>query len=85
MQSEQDSASNEGVIGKRQKFRELAEKRTNKALDAIRVIGNLSNRQLYDYDDLEIRKIIKALKDAVVDIENKFSKPTRRAGRDFRL
>jgi hypothetical protein len=33
---------------KREKFRDLAENRTNRALDAIRRIGNLSNTQLYE-------------------------------------
>ena len=38
------------------KFRELAESRTNKALDAIARIGNLSNRSLYEWEDAEVRK-----------------------------
>ena len=37
---------------KRDKFRQLAENRTNNALLAIGRIGNLSNRQLYDFEDL---------------------------------
>ncbi len=75
----------EALSTKRLKFRELAEKRTNKALDAIRVIGNLSNRQLYEYDEAEVRKVIKALRDAVGDVESKFSKPQTRGTGDFRF
>lgn len=41
---------------KREKFRELAEARTTKALDAIARIGNLSNRQVYEYEDTEVKK-----------------------------
>ena len=67
------------------KFRELAEKRTNKALEAIRLIGNLSNRQNYTYDDQEARKIMKALRDSVAEIETKFSKPNGRPGGEFKL
>ena len=37
---------------KERKFKELAEKRVNRALDSIRLIGNLSNRQNYSYDDV---------------------------------
>ncbi len=70
---------------KKEKFRELAENRTNNALEAIRKIGNLSNRQLYDYEDVEVRKIIKALRDAVTDIETKFASPKGRAGAKFKL
>ena len=45
---------------KRAKFRELAQARTNKAIEAIARIGNLSNRQIYEYDEAEVKKIIKA-------------------------
>ena len=70
---------------KRDKFRDLAEKRTNKALETIRLIGNLSNRQSYAYEDAEVRKIVKALKDAVAEVEARFSTPSGRGGGEFRL
>jgi hypothetical protein len=70
---------------KREKFRDLAEKRTNKALETIRLIGNLSNRQTYDYEEGEARKIVKALKDAVAEVEARFSKPPGKGGGEFRL
>lgn len=70
---------------KRAKFKELAEKRTNKALEAIRLIGNLSNRQNYRYEDQEARKIVKALREAVSEIEGKFNQSTSRNGGEFKL
>jgi hypothetical protein len=70
---------------KHAKFRELAEKRTNKALEAVRLIGNLSNRQTYVFEDAEVRKIVRALRDAVSDIEARFGKSTGRGGGDFKL
>lgn len=70
---------------KHAKFRELAEKRTNKALDAIRVVGNLANRQLYHYEDAEVRKVIKALRDAVGEAEAKFTRRTGRGTGNFKL
>jgi hypothetical protein len=70
---------------KHAKFRELAEKRTNKALEAIRLIGNLSNRQTYVYEDAEVRKIIKALRDAVSDVEGRFGTASSRNGGEFKL
>jgi len=57
---------------KHEKFKGLAEKRTNKALTSIRLIGNLSNRVIYRYEEQEIRKIIKALHLAVSDVEARF-------------
>lgn len=70
---------------KHAKFRELAEKRTNKALEAVRLIGNLSNRQTYVYEDAEVRKIVKALRDAVSEIEARFGRSTGRSGGEFKL
>jgi hypothetical protein len=70
---------------KRVKFRELAEKRTNKALEAVRLIGNLANRQTYAYEEVEVRKIVRALRDAVADVEARFGKSNSRGGGDFKL
>ena len=70
---------------KHDKFRELAEGRTNRAMDSIRRIGNLSNRQLYEWDEGEVRKIIKALRDAVADIEARFASPRGKASAKFKL
>ena len=70
---------------KHEKFRELAETRTNKALEAVRLIGNLSNRQTYVYDETEVRKIVKALRDAVSEVESRFGKTPGRGGGDFKL
>lgn len=70
---------------KHAKFRELAEKRTNKALEAIRLIGNLSNRQVYVYDESEVRKIVKALRDAVTEVETRFGKSSGRGSGEFKF
>jgi hypothetical protein len=70
---------------KRQKFRELAEGRTNKALEAIARIGNLSNRQLYEFEEAEVRKVLRALKDAVSEVENRFASPRGKADARFKL
>lgn len=70
---------------KHAKFRELAEKRTNKALEAIRLIGNLSNRQVYVYEEGEVRKVVKALRDAVAEVESRFGKSASRGAGEFKL
>mgnify|MGYP000214828526 CR=1 FL=1 len=57
---------------KHAKFRELAANRTDKALEAIERIGNLSNRRIYAWEPSEVRKIVKALKDEVSKMEAKF-------------
>lgn len=70
---------------KRDKFRKLAEGRTNNALVAISRIGNLSNRQLYVFEEVEVRKVIKALKEAVFEVENRFASPKGKSESRFKL
>ena len=70
---------------KREKFRYLAEKRTNRALELIGKISNLSNRQIYEFEETEVRKIIRALKDAVNEVESRFASPKGKADASFKL
>jgi hypothetical protein len=73
------------AIGKRERFRTLAEARTNKAIEAITRIGNLSNRQIYEFEDAEVRKIVRALKEAVSAVEARFESPRGKSGGGFKL
>jgi hypothetical protein len=70
---------------KRAKFRELAEARTNRALEAVGRIGKLSNRQFYEWEEAEVRKIIKALRDVVSEVEARFESPKSKAASKFKL
>lgn len=70
---------------KHAKFRELAEGRTNRALEAIRRIGNLSNRSLYEWEDAEVKKILKALKDSVSEVERGFASTSPKRDTGFKL
>ena len=45
----------------REKFVALAEKRVQKALQSIAVIGNLSNKSNYSYTEDDVKQIKKAL------------------------
>jgi hypothetical protein len=69
-----DSA-NTDISEKRKKFRELAENRTNRAIESIARIGNLSNRSSYEFDDVDVKKIIRALRDSVSGVEARFAAP----------
>ena len=73
-----------GADQKRQKFVKLAEGRTQAALSAIRKIGNLSNRRAYTYTEMDVRKIIKVLREAVTETERKFGSPLDQVDR-FKL
>jgi Ni,Fe-hydrogenase III large subunit len=80
-----ETNNSENMPPKRQKFRDLAEKRTGRALEAISRIGNLSNRQLYEREEDEIRKIVDALREAVGEVETRFASPRGKAGARFKL
>ncbi|MCR4307995.1 MAG: hypothetical protein NUV80_05525 [Candidatus Berkelbacteria bacterium] len=45
----------------RENFVRLAEARTNKALKMISIIGNLSNKNNYQYEKKDVEKIFNAL------------------------
>ncbi|WP_170534732.1 hypothetical protein [Ruegeria sp. HKCCSP351] len=70
---------------KREKFVKLAEGRTRTALDAIRKIGNLSNKRAYDYDEKDVKKIIKALREATSELERKFNPSSSSDSDTFKL
>ena len=70
---------------KREKFVRLAENRVNKALKDVQLIGNLSNRNAYEYTDDDIRKIFGALQGGLNGAKARFSKESGDAGGEFRL
>jgi hypothetical protein len=72
-------------FAKREKFRGLAESRTNRAIAAILRIGNLSNRQIYQWEDSEVKKVIRALRDAVTSVESRFESPKGKVSGGFKL
>lgn len=59
---------------KNYKFSKLASKRLPKAQTAIRLIGNLSNRSSYRYEEKEVQKIFKDLSKAMRELRKKFNK-----------
>lgn len=62
---------------KRKKFHELAEKRVSNALKQIQLIGNLANTRAYEYEEDEIKKIFKSLKEEISIAEGKFKSKGR--------
>jgi hypothetical protein len=60
--AENELTSNVAGKGKkREKFVELAEKRTRNAIRAIRIISKLGNRNAYEYSETDVKKIASAL------------------------
>lgn len=56
----------------REKFVELAEKRVSKTLKDIKLIGNLSNKSNYDYQEQDVKKIYSTLKKALEEMKSRF-------------
>ena len=76
----------DNISDKRRKFAELGTKRVNKAINDIRLIGNLSNKANYDYSEADVRQIMKALRDAVTEAESRFKKSQGNSGENgFRI
>ena len=72
-----------GLSDRRMKFAELATKRVNRATQAIRTIGNLSNRSNYDWTEQDVKKIIRELRKAVKEVEDRFLGTKGPASGDF--
>lgn len=70
---------------KRAKFVELAEARVNRAIRDIRLIGNLSNRNAYTYNDEDVRKVFRALQKELDAAKARFSGDGSAKEEGFRL
>ena len=59
---------------KRDKFVRLAESRTNKILDMIQLLGNLSSPGTYEYTQADVDKIFGAIDAAAKDAKKRFNR-----------
>lgn len=69
----------------RKKFVELAEKRVQRALKDIKLIGNLSNRSNYSYTDADVKKIYAALKKGLDEMKARFDSKGAAEDETFKL
>jgi len=67
------------------KFIELANKRVNKALKDLKLVGNLTNKRNYDYTEEQAKKIIKALQKEIDNIKQGFQNANSFGNSDFKL
>lgn len=70
---------------KRSNFVRLAEARVNKAMKAIQVVGNLSNKNNYDYSEEDVRAIVNALQKEIVDLRSRFKNQGADGPMEFKL
>ncbi len=57
---------------KRERFVRIAEARTNKILEMIRLLGNCSSKSNYDYTEEDVREIFGALERELRNTKNMF-------------
>lgn len=62
---------------KHKNFKRIAEARTEKALDMLDLIGNLSNTSFYDYTQDEIDYIFDTLQKSLDKNKSKFDKKNK--------
>ena len=71
---------------KRGRFVELAQARVTKAAQTIRLIGNLSNPNNYEYTEDDVRKILTALDSEMKLLKGKFQAALKKRAKDeFKL
>ena len=56
-----------------QRFKRIAEVRTNAVLNRLRILGNLSNRQMYSYSEEDIDKIFTVINKQLKKVRAKFN------------
>ena len=56
-----------------ERFKRVAEARTNAVLDKLRIFGNLSNRQMYSYSEEDMSKIFSAINKQIKEVRAKFN------------
>ena len=58
---------------KRERFVRLAEARTNKIIDMLDLLGNCSNRNIYEYTTSDVNQIFNTIEEHLRDSKRKFT------------
>ncbi len=58
---------------KRERFIRIAESRTNKIIDMIKLLGNCANKSNYEYSDADVQKIFSAIEKELKSAKSQFN------------
>lgn len=72
-----------GKLSKEQAFKKIAERRTVRVLDSLRLLSQCSNRRSYEYTEAQVQKIFREIRQAVRDAEQRFK--SSRTSSKFKL
>lgn len=61
---------------KSERFKRVAESRTNRIIEQIRLLGNCANRSNYEYTEEEIKKIFSAIESELKETKQKYQTKT---------
>jgi len=75
--------SKNGRKGKDERFLDVASKRTENVLKAIRLLKKCSNKKSYSYDKAQVNKIFKTINSELSDCKSAFL--GNRSKKEFRL
>ena len=70
---------------KRERFVRLAENRTNKIINMVRLLGNCSNRSAYEYDKDDVQQIFTSIEEEVKNAKTKFLQADDHSQSTFKL
>lgn len=70
---------------KKERFVRIATKRVNRAINEIRLIGNLSNRSHYDFSEEDVKRIHKALEEELRAMRSRFDSRSALKSDEFTL
>lgn len=70
---------------KRERFERLAEKRMSDVIKKLRLVGNLSNQNNYEYSDEQAKQIIDTLDQELKILKNKFKEEQNRNYNAFKF
>lgn len=70
---------------KRERFVRLAEARTNKIIDMLDLLGNCSNRNIYEYTTSDVNQIFNTIEEHLRDSKRKFTTVNNEKNSKFSL
>lgn len=70
---------------KRERFKRIAESRTNKIIDMVQLLGNCANPNVYEYSQKDVDKIFSAIEAEVKEAKRKFNAVENKKSTRFTL
>lgn len=68
-----------------EKFEELAEKRVSDILKKLKLIGNLANKNNYEYTETHVKQIIDTLESEIKTLKNRFIEENKDRKTEFKF